>query len=493
MAECRLLLICAFLFLATQSNPVQARPVSPWSLERIAQRADYLVSGEVIGVAEAGTVAADQNKWHTPLLLMTVVVRPFGAFPQSFLSASTSGQAIQIEYYALDPLNSQPMTDGPQFPHLSSGDTYVFPLRRPQAKDPAHWELIDDEDFNLLVPTAGGRVALLAAPTGLDFLRLELAGAFAKGDYGQLYRAARYLSSFPEPKPEARAPLYKLIEEKVGNDRDRWLSIAAAYYCSMGVPRPTLAAVLEYQGGKLPQLSLLAEALVRAGGERLDERLIEEALRRSGYHTWGTAVTISLNYQNHPTALRLLSESLAKTEPAAIYIAAYLIKQKEHPLCTAAVSAAVRFLKERGEQESGAFSAACQLIRDYGSDRDFAFLLDELRQAQRADRSRYRMIWQSCAYTKNPRLIAVCRIVIGDGERFSGELRFSDVAAFELQRVTGIDFGVAMNQTPEEREQAIARARAWLQTNGGIGKGPDGGGLRYRPASLSQAGHRELI
>jgi hypothetical protein len=463
MSDRRLLLLSALLFLATQSNSVQARPVSPWSLERIAQRADYLVSGEVLGVTEAGTVAAGENKWHTPLLLMTAEVRPLRAFPQSFLSASADGQAIRIGYYALDPLNSPPMTDGPQFPRLSPGDTYVFPLRRPQAKDPAYWELVDDEDFNLLVPTAGGSVAHPSAPIGLDFLRLELAGAFARGSYGQLYRAARYLSSYPEPKPEIRASLYRLIEEKVGSDRDRWLSIATAYYCSMGVPRPTVAAVLEGRGGETPQLSLLAEALNKAGEERLDERLIEEALKRSGYHAWGTAVTISLNYQNHPTALRLLAESLARTEPAAIYIAAYLIKQKEHPLCPAAVSAAVRFLGERGEQEFDAFRAACQLIRDYGSDQDFAFLLDELRQARRADRSRYRMIWQACAYTMNPRLIAVCRIVIGDGERFSDELRFSDIAAFELQRVTGVDFGLTMKQTPEGREQAIARARAWLQ------------------------------
>jgi hypothetical protein len=233
----------------------------------------------------------------------------------------------------------------------------------------------------------------------------------------------------------------------------------------MGVPRQTIAEILEDHGRRMPQVALLAEALEKSGRENLDERLIAQALRYTSYHTWGTAVTIGLNYPHHPLAVKLLTQSLEANSHNAIVISAFIIKDTEHPLIQAAIAAAVRLLKEHGNQEFNSMRSACELILNYGSENDFAFLLNELRQSQKADHHRYASIWRSFSGTTNRRLIEVCKILIDDDGSFYNGVRFCDSAAFELQRVTGMNFGMAMGQGHYEREQALAAARAWLRSS----------------------------
>ncbi len=400
------------------------------------------------------------------LLQMRAKVRILRAFPSLLRSDSTDNSVFFLRYYAIDQKSSAPLPDGPRFPYVARGDTYVFPLRKPQIENPEYWDLIAEEDFNLLVPSVREATLHEKVRTSLDFLRLELAGAFSRGDYEQIYKAALYLTMYYEPKWEQHRCLYRLIESNVGQDRERWLSIATAYYCSMGVPRQTIAEILEDHGRRMPQLALLAEALDKSGREDLEERLIAQALRRARDHPWGTAVTIGLNYPHHALAVKLLTQSLAANSRDAIVISAFIIKDKEHPLIQAAIAAAVRVLKEHDNLEFNSMRPACELILNYGGENDFAFLLNELRQAQEADHQRYGNIWRSFNGTTNRRLIEVCKILIDDEGTFYPNVRFCDSAAFELQRVTGMNFGMAMGQGNYEREQALAAARAWLRSAG---------------------------
>ncbi len=177
-------------------------------------------------------------------------------------------------------------------------------------------------------------------------------------------------------------------------------------------------------------------------------------------------IRFGLNYPHRPLAVKLLTQSLAANSRDAIVISAFIIKDKDHPLIQAAIAAAVRLLKEHDNQEFNSMRPACELILNYGSENDFAFLLNELRQAQEADHQRYANIWTSFSGTTNRRVVEVCKILIDDEGTFYTNVRFCDSAAFELQRVTGMNFGMTMGQGNYEREQALAAARAWLRSAG---------------------------
>lgn len=458
-ASCSILCILV-LILFTHST--SARPVSPWTLDAIATKADILVVGEVLEVTQAGDIAQDQNRWNTPLLKMIAKVQLLRTFPQSAKFRLAKDQVISLRYYAVDWKNGKSGVNSLQFPHLSQGDIYAFPLRKATDNE-EYRELIDEEDFDLLVPCVREEISGVGAETGVNFLRLELAGTFSKGRYEDIWKAAKYFSNRYFSQAKNFDPVFQLIKNQAGNDEPRWLSIATASYCAMGVPRPTIVDLLEGRGHDRSQGILTAKALNHAGSQDLDARLISEAMGQSRHHAWGTAVTIVMNYSHYQAALKLLDESLQSATPEAIYIAAYVIKDKEHPLISIAIGASIRFLSERNSPEFNNLRAACELIRDFGDENDFAFLLEEIRKSQKIDRKRYQMLWQSCAYTKNPRLIPICRIVINDNDVFSDGLRFCDVAAFELQRVTGANFGLRSEQSFQEREKSIARAKEWLK------------------------------
>ncbi len=450
------------VFLLVGTFQAQARPVSPYSPQRIADEAEVIVVGEVVEVTEAGRIPAEQTQWNAALLDMRAQVRVLRVYPHTEETKPAGGDLITVPYLAIDWENTRGLINGPFFTEFRAGDVYAFPLRRANGQPEAGWKLIAEEDNGLLVPCAKEAIE---APrdTGVEFLQAELAAAFAQGRYSDVYKAGKYLHELGSGY--RTWPLYILIARHVGNDEARWLDIAVATCCAMPMPRPTIEQLRQGQGLRRPQGILASRVLRRVSDHNLDDRIIATAIEHAAVHQWGTGVLLSQNYRRHPTAVRLLTEALQARRPEAVYVAQSIIKEADHPLVPPAVRAAIRVLRAEEAVEFNNLRAACELIRDYGDEGDFDILLEEIEAAQTTDRDRYKRLWQSCAYVKNQRLIRIIRLVIEDRHPFSEKLRFCDLAGFELQRVTDVDFGLSSGQSAEEHEQALARARAWLAEN----------------------------
>ncbi len=456
----------AAVVLALAAAAATARPVQHWTLKKLAHDNDVLVVGEVLGTATVRAVPREQSRWQCALLEKAAKVRVLRTQPRRLAARLTPNEVLSIRYWALDLTKPVAIVNGPEFPEFHKGEVWVLPLRSVDGKGPERLALLGDEDFGLLVPAAAERLPEAGIEMDVEFLRAELAGAFARGRYADIVRAGTYLSRVYDAGEVAAVS--RLVARHVGEHEARWLDIAVAAYCAMPMPRSKLAELLADGKRRRPAESLVALALARVRPEGRDARIIATAIDHVSLHAWGTAVTLADNYRRHPLTVTRLGQALAADAPDAVYVAAMLVRDREHPLLAAALPAARRRARLRERSQPGnwrgfnTLRAACELLRDYGSDEDFAALLDELRRAQTGDRERFMRLFQSVAYAKTRRLLPVCRLAIDDTGVLSGKTRFCDVAAFEAQHLSGVDFGVAAEQSRGERAKAIARVSAWL-------------------------------
>jgi hypothetical protein len=108
---------------------------------------------------------------------------------------------------------------------------------------------------------------------------------------------------------------------------------------------------------------------------------------------------------------------------------------------------------------------AAALLRDYGSDQEVKQLAGLVRKYQRQDEKFYRVLWQFATYDGNPREARVLAVVLRDRRIVFGEVRYCDLAAGELAKAAGQQFGSG-GATLKERDDAVSQAQAWLKTQG---------------------------
>ena len=510
-----ILWIAGIVSLVILSPAADARLIAPWTMESISETADLIAVGEVLDVAPVITIVATRHDvhWSIPLRCMTAKIRILRFFSKRNELLVEKDQTIAFEYKTIDwtrgPLEIFQIFDTlsvnvVEYPNFHVGDVFAFPLRRTKSFNRQKWELIDEEDFGLLIPCVKQELKELQSETGTAFLQSELADVFSKGSYAEIVKAAKYLSNFYGDEAEIMNSVYQMIADSVGGDETRWLDIAVASYCSMPVQRPTISELLTTQDYTRAEAFLTAKALTHIRSNGLEDRFIRTAISHSPFHSWGTAVTIALNYSHHPTAVRLLNKCLRDNIPDAVFMVSLIIKSKNNPLAPEAVAAAKRLLTESrnlgslahildrvlpflpmpkyrtllaqflssvprryrilldGFLSQNNLREACRLILEYGSQSDLAFLIKEIRQSQETNQKRYSMLWQSCADSNNKRLIAICRIVINDNNIFHGDTRFCDSAVSVLQRITGVDFGWDYKQSTVEHNKAVEKAKEWL-------------------------------
>jgi hypothetical protein len=106
--------------------------------------------------------------------------------------------------------------------------------------------------------------------------------------------------------------------------------------------------------------------------------------------------------------------------------------------------------------------AASGLIRDYGNDAQFGALVATLRRLKTADVEQYRKLFGSAAFSENKREIELAAVLIDDTREGFPPMRYCDVAASEIQRLSGQHFGVVQNMTRADWDRAVGRAREWL-------------------------------
>ena len=170
--------------------------------------------------------------------------------------------------------------------------------------------------------------------------------------------------------------------------------------------------------------------------------------------------------------MKLVAEALSGGDPNAIPVAAMLIRKQSHPLVSEAVRASVRYLADEGATNPVFLPDAVRLIVRFGSDRDFAFFIGQLRNAKAGDMKRYAGLWSACDedYRQLPK---VCREVIDDKRAIFKDDRFCDRAVWALERTTKMKFGAkygrnsegGLEQSESDRDKSVEKAKAWLKTN----------------------------
>ena len=179
---------CVFLCLPQ----VHARLVGWYSLEDLATRADVLTVGEIVNVATLESIPREQSKWTTALVRVEVRIQVFRSYSPKGAANLPEGELIAVRATQFDPTKPVTVIDGPFLPDLTLGRVVVLPLHATDANGHTIGELIEEEDLNLLIPAA--REALTAEPVvdATSFMERELAGAFAKGDYATIGKAAAF-------------------------------------------------------------------------------------------------------------------------------------------------------------------------------------------------------------------------------------------------------------------------------------------------------------
>lgn len=467
------LALCLWIF---ASANLQARPVSVLTIKRIADEADVVVVGEVTAITSDKAKEADNLRWHTQLLEMKATIRVFRSYEKTNVASLASGSEISLTYLGIDPKHPDVMIDdGPVFPRLAVGNIFAFPLVKAPPPSGQTWALLQEEAFGLLIPCVAQ--APPASGSLAEKLWSELAQTFSCGSYGGIYKAACYLQhSFQTGRDPEFDKFLQMLDERVGQDDRRWLQIGVAAYCSLGYPRPDIADLPSKKPNQ--QTILAAHAFQHVTSRDLSGKTIEESLAHIDIHSWATASLIFQNYRDHPLAIKLITEALERGDPHAIAVAYAIVRKKRHPLVLPAIQASVKFLGTAWWQSKDLSAnydplrSACLLIAQFGGKQDFAFLLDQIRKAQKSDMDRYRQLWGVCDENYE-RLPEVCRVVIDDKRTIYKDDRFCDRAVWALERRTKLNFGSkygrnldgSLMQSESERDKAVEKAKSWLNRN----------------------------
>lgn len=178
-------------------------------------------------------------------------------------------------------------------------------------------------------------------------------------------------------------------------------------------------------------------------------------------HAWGSATTL-VQFKDPPVLTDRLRDALSRNQKGAVTIAWYLVRNEQRSVLPQALAAAQKLVTNPGPVNMSELQAASGLIRDYGDDAQFGALVATLQRLKTADVEQYRKLFGSAAYSQNKREIELAGVLIDDTRDGFPPMRYRDVAAGVLQRLSGQDFGVVQNMTRSDWDRAMGRARDWL-------------------------------
>jgi hypothetical protein len=344
------------------------------------------------------------------------------------------------------------------YPEFHPGDIDMLPLRRLDGE----WKLLQDRALGLLTSAIERDPSTPPDASHRDFLVAEITNLLLHGSYADLYRFSQssqdvLAGTFGE------SLLTELTHSLPAGDA-RWLDISTALLASMGIPRVPLDTLMEPTTEPTRvQRVLLACALKNIPADGRREAIIRAMLRRSRVHDWGTAATLVPEFRNDPLLMELLPGYIERAEPGALYIAMLLVRNERPAILTVALPASVKALRAKDTIRNDA-QAAAFLLAAHGDDSQFTEFLRIFKTAQSTDLDRYWIIWQHLRTAEGPRLVRMAAIAITDERVHSGDVRYCDIAASNVQTATGQDFGITglWTQGLAERERAVSRVRAWI-------------------------------
>jgi hypothetical protein len=450
---------------------VEAGFIKFWQIEETAS-APVLVVGRILDVRKGALVPEGTLPWKAETLAMTADI-------QVLRSRSRSGEPltidrmIQVHYLAYGPsvmlfVNGYP----PPLPQFEPGQVRILPLQ--ENKNPASepWQLTADSGLNLIIPARAE-----IAESGLEpasaraFLDREIANALSMGTPAEVSAIAGYFGS-PFADADLSLELMPLLETAIGDDRGRWVEVAANLLAGQGIPRPSAAELLaaKAEPKSLPGrqgLFLAQAALQKLGASpETDDLLIRRWVGEAPLHAWGSANSL-LEFGDNPLTTDLLRQALRNDLTGSSYIAWTLVRNGNQATLPEALTRALRVV-DHPDSDSSDLQGAAALLRDYGNDAELKQLASLVRKYQIRDEKFYGSLWQYATEAGNPREARVLGVVLLDRRVSFGETRYCDFALGVLERAVKQNFGSG-GKTAKERDDAVARALAWLKSQGFLG------------------------
>lgn len=432
--------------------------IKSWSIGELEQ-APVLAVCSVEDVARREPVAPGTVRWSGSYRWHEAALRVERIHSKLAL-APAPGDRIIVRYVSFGDLAGG-ISGSPIWPIFEKGQRAIFPLS-PFKEHSDRWSLFADEGINVTVPAIEKEWHRAGAPAKpREFIVTELINALANGSPAKQYAASNYMRERPAFPSEAQ----RLLDAAIGNDEEHWLGVAAAIVCSLGIPRPSFAEIMSSANYEDPRrgpiLALLAHALEKSAKREFPDRLIIKLVDDAPAHAWGSAVAL-VQFKDSPVLIGRLRRALSRNQKGAVTIAQYLVNNEQRSMLPEALAAAQKLVTNPGPVDMSELQAASGLIRDYGDDVQFGTLVATLRRLKTADVEQYRKLFRSVAYSKNKREIALAAVLIDDTREGFPPMRYCDVAAANLQRMSGQDFGVVQNMTRSDWDRAVSRARDWL-------------------------------
>jgi hypothetical protein len=295
---------------------------------------------------------------------------------------------------------------GPDVPQLKPGDILALPLKVNSQPSFAPWRLIGDEGRGLVIPAIASDSQFAEPPKdGRAFLLREIASALIDGTRESLFAEASYVSGQNAITPG----LMSLLRSKLAAHDDRWSQVAAAILSSLAIPRPSVADFL------------LSKDV--SGGGGFSGSLI-------------TAVTVP-EFAQEPSLIRELRQMLQARSSGTLNVARSLLITGQREILQDATTLSFYYVALPDVNPSE-LQAACWVIRDFGTDEQFGWLLGEVRRSQYRDQRRYDKLWRNLIWSDSDRERDVLEILIKDNRMFEANTRYSDIARGELTRLQNL-------------------------------------------------------
>jgi hypothetical protein len=429
-----------------------------WSISELGQ-APVLAVCTVEEIAQREPVAAGAVKWAGSYRWLEATLRVERVHSKLAL-APLGGDRITVRYISYGDMFGG-INGSPVWPKFEKRQRAVFPLS-PSKQRPDRWALFAEEGANVTVPAIGKAWRKGAGPVTPDeFILLELINALANGTPAEQFAASNYLRGLFGVPTEVSS----LLDDAIGNNEERWLAVAASLVSSLGVPRPRLAEMLssnvEKDLSRGTMLPLLAHALQKGAKREFPDRLITKLVEDAPVHAWGSANTL-IEFKDSPVLIDRMGDSLRRNQGGAVTIAWFLVRNGQRAFLRQALAAALKLVINPGPVNISELHAASGLVRDYGDDAQFGALVATLRRLKTADAGQYRKLFGSAVNSENKREIELAAVLIDDLREGFPTMRYCDIAADTLRRLSGQDFGIGQKMTRPDWDRAVVRARAWL-------------------------------
>jgi hypothetical protein len=457
------IIVAALLLLAPAV--VEAGFIKIWQLKETAA-APVLVVGRVLDVQKIERVPDGSLSWKAETWSMTAEVQVLRSYAAS--GEPLTAERIQVHFLAYGPSVTQ-FVNGypPPLPNIEAGRVLILPLKENQHPASDLWQLMSDSGVDAIIPARAEMTDSAPAPvTARAFLDREIANALSRGTSREVTAVTGYLAQQSE---DLSGELMPLLEPVIKNDREHWAEVAANLIAAQGIPRPSVADLLagkakpkEWPGRESFLLAQAALQKLKASPET-EALLIKTWVVEAPLHSWGSANSL-LEYGDHPVTTDTLRQALHDDLAGSSYIAWTLARNGHQATLRDAVTRALKVVN-RPASDYNDLQGAAALLRDYGSDQEVKQLAGLVRKYQRQDEKFYRVLWQFATYDGNPREARVLAVVLRDRRIVFGEVRYCDLAAGELAKAAGQQFGSG-GATLKERDDAVSQAQAWLKTQG---------------------------